>query len=265
MTRNHQVLFLSHGGGPMPLLGDAGHADMVENLKVIAGSLRQPKAILVISAHWEEAVATITASHSPELIYDYYGFPDDAYDVTYSCPGSPDLASKIYAALTNADIDAKLENTRGLDHGVFVPLKIMFPQADIPTVQLSLLNNLNANAHILMGAALRDLEYDDLLIIGSGFSFHNMNAFFSANTDDGMQKNELFETWLIKTCSHSNLDEDTRHQQLANWEQAPAARYCHPREEHLLPLHVCYGVAGEACHQYYELMILNKKCSMYLW
>ena len=265
MKTKPQVLFLSHGGGPMPLLGDKGHKEMVDCLQKIATDIRKPSAIIVISAHWEENVATITSGHNPSLIYDYYGFPDESYNISYPCPGEPLLAKQIHSALKSADIASTLDEHRGFDHGLFVPLKIMYPDAAIPCVQLSLVNNLSPTEHINIGRALQGLDYDNLLVIGSGFSFHNMKAFFAPETPDSRAKNQSFENWLIETCSSSDIDEDNRTQRLIQWDKAPAARFCHPREEHLLPLHVCYGIADSHCTVYYELQILNKKSSMYLW
>ena len=148
---------------------------------------------------------------------------------------------------------------------LFVPLKIMYPEADIPCVQLSLVRGLDPAAHIDLGKALRSLGDQSLLLIGSGFSFHNMNAFFAPETDESRNMNHAFDRWLLETCSALDLSEEERKQRLINWESAPFARYCHPREEHLLPLHVCYGFAAAACSSSYELQILNKKSSMYLW
>ena len=158
-----------------------------------------------------------------------------------------------------------LDGQRGFDHGLFVPLKIMYPQADIPCLQLSMLKSLDAAEHIRMGEALADLPADNLLVIGSGFSFHNMKAFFSDETDESRLMNESFEKWLIDTCSSHHIDENERKHRLENWEMAPAARYCHPREEHLLPLHVCYGMARRASTEVISLKILGKYASMYLW
>jgi aromatic ring-opening dioxygenase catalytic subunit (LigB family) len=265
MKHNTQAIFISHGGGPMPLLGDKGHEEMVISLKKLAKTLPKPKAIIVISAHWEASVATITSATHPELIYDYYGFPKESYEIGYPCHGAPDLANDIFTALTGSGIESKLDATRGFDHGLFVPLTIMYPEADIPCVQLSLVNTLDPAHHIKMGQALNKVEHEGLLIIGSGFSFHNMNAFFAPNTAQSISQNEAFESWLVDTCSNTQLTEFQRKQRLINWGKAPSARYCHPREEHLLPLHVCYGLTETACNSAIELQIVNKKSSMYLW
>ncbi|GHB69595.1 dioxygenase [Psychrosphaera saromensis] len=265
MKNNSRVLFLSHGGGPMPLLGDPAHDEMLDCLKGIAGQLQKPSAIIVVSAHWEEDIPTITSNAAPDLIYDYYGFPQAAYDITYPCLGAPLLAEQLHASFTRSGIKSKLDPQRGLDHGVFVPLKVMFPEADIPCIQLSLVNTLDPSEHIKMGRAINQLDVDNLLIIGSGFSFHNMKAFFAPETKEARAMNVSFERWLLATCSDKAISESTRTELLTDWVQAPAARYCQPREEHLLPLHVCYGAAQRACLQTFELNILNKKSSMYLW
>ena len=262
---NKKIFFLSHGGGPLPVLGEKSHKELVENLERITQEIGKPSAILVISAHWEESVATVTSAINPDLIYDYYGFPQESYSIKYPCPGNPKLAKQVWQKLKDANIQSKLDGQRGFDHGLFIPLKIMYPEADIPCVQLSLLNNLDSQQHIAIGKALSSIEYENLLIIGSGFSFHNMAAFFAKETEETKDKNNQFEGWLIDTCSNHNINETERENRLSNWSSAPHARYCHPREEHLLPFHVCYGFAQRACDLYYELHILNKKASMYLW
>lgn len=265
MKNKHRVLFLSHGGGPLPLLGDEGHQEMVDCLKEVAAKINKPSAIIVVSAHWEENIATITSGENPPLIYDYYGFPEESYHIKYPCPGEPLLASRIYNVLENAGIASKLDDQRGFDHGLFVPLKIMYPDADIPCVQLSLVNSLNPADHLDIGKALQNLNDENILVIGSGFSFHNMKEFFSPETSESKMMNESFESWLLETVCSPEIDEEESTQRLINWTKAPAARFCHPREEHLLPLHVCYGLAGARCSESFQLRILNKLSSMYLW
>jgi aromatic ring-opening dioxygenase catalytic subunit (LigB family) len=265
VNNQRRALFLSHGGGPLPLLGDKKHAEMVSCLKKIAATMQRPSAIIVVSAHWEESRPTITSGKSPPLIYDYDGFPDESYEIDYPCSGAPHLSRSIAEQLHKAGFDVSLDEARGFDHGLFVPLKIMYPEADIPCVQLSLVKNLDPAEHIKLGQALQNLDNQSLLLIGSGFSFHNMKAFFSKETDHTKMMNESFECWLVETCSDQELAEDERRRRLIDWESAPFARYCHPREEHLLPLHVCYGFASSACSNSYELQILDKKSSMFLW
>lgn len=265
MSNPTDVLFISHGGGPLPLLGDPGHTEMVTTLTELAGDLRKPSAILVISAHWEQQQPAITAGARPRLIYDYSGFPPEAYEITYPCPGEPALAARIHGALEQAGISSRLDDQRGFDHGVFVPLKLMYPDAEIPCVQLSLVSSLDAATHLAIGRALRALDYRNLLVIGSGFSFHNMRAFFAPDTPGVRARNAAFEAWLEETCTDVELPEAERASRLVNWEDAPHARFCHPREEHLLPLHVCYGLANRASQRHLSATILGKKAGMFYW
>lgn len=259
------VLFIPHGGGPLPLLGDKAHDGMVTFLKDITPKLGMPSAILVVSAHWEEDKPTITSGKLPSLIYDYYGFPDESYEIQYPAPGHPDLAKTIHHLLEQHDIDAVLDDQRGFDHGLFVPLKIMYPESNIPCVQLSLVNTLDPEQHINMGKALSSLKNEHILVLGSGFSFHNLRAMMSRERGKNDEQNEAFEKWLIDTCTSKTISEDERVSRLSQWEQAPSARYCHPREEHLLPLHVCYGVAQSAARLVFEDFVLDKKSSAFLW
>ncbi|MEW5011262.1 MAG: class III extradiol ring-cleavage dioxygenase [Cycloclasticus sp.] len=258
------VLFIPHGGGPLPLLGDNSHQEMVAFLKRITPTLGKPSAILIISAHWEEKEATITSGKAPSLIYDYSGFPDESYNIQYPALGSPELAEKIYNLLWDSGIEARLDDKRGFDHGVFVPLTIMFPEANIPCVQLSLLSNLEPKAHIQMGKALAGLRSDNVLVIGSGLSFHNMREFFQASGYPD-EKNEAFERWLIDTCTDKQMTTCNRDQKLETWANAPFARYCHPREEHLLPLHVCNGFSNSAAELVFDGNVIGKKASAFLW
>lgn len=258
------VLFIPHGGGPLPLLGDPGHQQLVDFLQGIPARIPTPVAICVISAHWEESIANITSNALPPLIYDYYGFPDRAYAIQYPAPGSPDLAHKIFAALQQNCIAAHLDEQRGFDHGLFVPLKLIFPDATIPCVQLSLLSNLDPADHIAIGKALRPLRRDNVLFIGSGFSFHNMQAFFTGNLGVD-EKNAAFQEWLIDACTNPTFSFAERTSRLIDWERAPGARYCHPREEHLLPLHVCAGLSDEAAELVFDGEVLGKKACGFVW
>jgi aromatic ring-opening dioxygenase catalytic subunit (LigB family) len=229
--------------------------------------LGEPAAILVISAHWEEDQATVTSGNRPELIYDYYGFPPQAYDITYPAPGNPELARDVLAMLERGGVAARLDGGRGFDHGLFVPLRLMYPDAAIPCIQLSLLSNLDAAAHLALGSALSDLRQRDLLIIGSGMSFHNMRA-FSSNEAGAEPHNQAFDHWLVETCTDATVSPDQRRRRLAEWIQAPGARYCHPREEHLLPLQVCYGIASAAsplAEVVFNGRVLGRKVSALLW
>lgn len=260
-----RALFVSHGGGPLPLLGDPGHAELVACLQAIAGRIARPSAIIVVSAHWESDTAAVTTAERPGLIYDYSGFAPAAYRIQYPCAGHPALARRLLNQLDAAGIAARADAARGFDHGLFVPLKLMYPQADIPCIQLSLIGSLDPLAHIELGRALQGLADPSLLLIGSGFSFHNMRAFFAPDSAESRSANQAFETWLHESCCDPLLSEAQRLERLIHWSAAPGARYCHPREEHLLPLQVCYGYAGRACDQAYRLNILNKTASLYLW
>ena len=267
MTKSNQicpVLFIPHGGGPLPLFGDESHLALVSFLKEITLSLPLPSSILIISAHWEEDIVTITNVKRPSLIYDYYGFPKEMYQIKYPAPGDPVLAKKIYKLFQDSGIETKLDEQRGFDHGMFIPLKIMFPEANIPCVQVSLLKNLDPESHIKIGKTLSKLRNENTLIIGSGFTFHNMKALMSQNADVD-SKNEKFEQWLIDTCTNPNYSPSMKEQKLIDWSKAPFARYCQPREEHLLPLHVCVGAALSNAKLVFEGKVSGKKTSAFLW
>lgn len=253
---NAQIVYFSHGGGPMPLMGDSYHTKMVEFLKQLGNTLKRPDAIVVISAHWEERQPTLLSSSKPPLLYDYYGFPKETYQLSYPAAGDPQLAGTIAGLLEGA----RLDDRRGFDHGMFVPLLLMYPDASIPTIQLSLLHSLDAKQHWMMGEALRPLRDQNILFIGSGFSFHNMNAFFQE--DDA--RNHAFQEFLIDTCTGALMDEE-RKRALVKWEQAPNARYCHPREEHLLPLHVCAALAGTRGTLVFDDEILKRRSVAFYW
>jgi aromatic ring-opening dioxygenase catalytic subunit (LigB family) len=264
MDGGAHVVYFSHGGGPLPILGDASHQAMVEFMTRLPGQLTRPEAVVVISAHWEEGAATLLGAPHPPMFYDYYGFPREAYDITYPAPGRPALAERIAGLLESNGIPARIESQRGFDHGLFIPLKLMYPEADIPAIQLSLLRGLDPAAHIILGKALRELRSGNLLIIGSGFSFHNLNEFFAQTLGAPDPANDAFQDWLIETCA-GPLSQEEREKRLIEWERAPSARYCHPREEHLLPLHVCLGLAGMPAKVVFDDQILGKRGVAFLW
>ena len=243
MEKQASIIYIPHGGGPLPLIDEAGNRNMNAYLRSIPQSIEKPDSIIVFSAHWEEPVVSITSKPSPGLLFDYYGFPPETYQYQYPAPGHPRLAERAAALLREAGIEVRLDAERDLDHGVFIPLMLMYPQADIPCIQISLCNSLDAAFHIKLGSALSSLKAENLLVIGSGFSFHNMRVLMRPQTADDPQ-NLAFEQWLAQTCSDRGLSETERAKRLTHWEQAPGARHCHPREEHLLPLQVCYGMAG---------------------
>jgi len=259
-----RIVYFSHGGGPLPILGDPGHKAMVDFMFDLPSQLIKPDAILVISAHWEENVATVLGAQNPAMFYDYYGFPSQAYEITYPAPGSPELARRIVALLETQHIPASIDHHRGFDHGLFIPLKLMYPSADIPALQLSLVRGLNPGVHLSIGHALAELMEDNILVIGSGFSFHNMRAFAWHGNGDPDPANDAFQDWLIDTCT-SPMAQSEREMRLREWERAPHARYCHPREEHLLPLHVCADLAGKPAQVVFDDRILGKRSLAFLW
>lgn len=259
-----QIVYFSHGGGPLPILGDASHKAMVDFMRQLPSRLRKPDAILVISAHWEESAPTLLGGQTPPMLYDYYGFPDEAYDIVYPAPGSPELANRIAGLFLKNNISARIDPHRGFDHGLFIPLKLMYPQAEIPSLQLSLLDGLDPKAHIALGQALRGLMDENVLVIGSGFSFHNLSAFSWQGMDAPDPDNDAFQDWLIEVCT-SPISQTEREQHLIEWQKAPSARYCHPREEHLMPLHVCLGMANKPALKIFNDSILGKRAVAFLW
>jgi 4,5-DOPA dioxygenase extradiol len=261
---NAQIVYFSHGGGPLPILGDEGHKAMVKFMLKLPDQLHKPDLVLVISAHWEEKTATLLGAEKPVMFYDYYGFPAQAYEIQYPAPGSPAAAKRIVEILEKNHVPAKIDSQRGFDHGLFIPLKLMYPEADIPCLQLSLIAGLNPATHIALGKALRELRDENILVIGSGFSFHNMRAFSWESKAEPDLANDAFQNWLIETCT-GGFTETEREQRLVDWSKAPAARYCHPREEHLLPLHVCQGIAEKPAKLIFDDLILGKRAIAFKW
>lgn len=236
--------FIPHGGGPCFFMEwsppDAWNT-MADFLKNLASTLpRTPKAIVMVSAHWLTPNVTVTSGAQPGLIYDYYGFPPHTYELTYPAPGAPALAEQIVKTLVAAGIASGTDAQRGFDHGMFIPLKLIFPQANIPVVQLSLNDSLDPEQQLLTGRALQVLRDQNVLIIGSGMSFHNLRAYGNPKY---APVSDAFDAWLTNAVEANPKE---RHRLLSNWEQAPGARDCHPAraEEHLLPLMTVAGAAG---------------------
>lgn len=261
------VIFVPHGGGPMPLMGDANHRELTAFMSTIANRLPEPKAILVITAHWEEREATVSSHPAPGMIYDYYGFPPETYQYQYPAPGQPALANQVVDLLGAAGLAARLDPQRGYDHGAFVPLMLMYPRAEIPVLQLSLVKGFDPATHIAIGKALAPLREQGVLILGSGMSFHNMPAFFSPNPGT-RARSDTFDQWLTHTLCDESVPDAERSQQMIDWLQAPEARFCHPREEHLLPVHVCFGAASvesPRAERVFSDFLFNTKISGFLW
>jgi aromatic ring-opening dioxygenase catalytic subunit (LigB family) len=232
--------FISHGGGPWPYVPDMrrGMRELELSLQDIPRQIGvTPKAILMISAHWEESAFTVMSNPQPPMLYDYGGFPEHTYHVVYAAPGSPMLATRVKALIESAGMSAKLDAERGFDHGAFCPLVAMYPDANVPIVQLSLRAGLNPAEHLALGRALEPLRDEGVLIVGSGLSYHNLRALGPA----GKAPSAAFDQWLQDTLVAATPVE--RSIQLIEWEKAPAARHAHPREEHLIPLMVAVGAA----------------------
>jgi aromatic ring-opening dioxygenase catalytic subunit (LigB family) len=210
-----------------------------------------------VSAHWEEPKPTVLESARPELYFDYSGFPPHTYELTWPVPGNPALAARVRTLLGEAGFDTGGNASRGLDHGVFVPLKLSVPEADIPVVQLSLVRGLDPEAHLAMGRALRPLRDEGVLIVGSGMSFHDLRALFGGG---GLERSRVFDRWLEETLPSP----EGRNESLRSWEQAPEARASHPREEHLLPLMVVAGAAeGEGGEKVLTDEVMDAQVSAY--
>lgn len=234
-------LFIPHGGGPSFFMtGDrkARYQATEDFLSSIPSLLpATPKAILIITAHWEQDIPSFTGGTSPELIYDYYGFPPETYALQYTAPGEPTLAERAADLLQQAGYPSRVDAQYGWDHGVFIPLKVVFPEATIPVVAMSLQHSLDPNLHSALGAALSSLRDEGVLIIGSGMSYHNLGNFAAA-----APASHAFHDWLDTALAG---DWQQRAAQLAEWSNAPGGRASHPREEHLLPLMVASGAGSD--------------------
>ena len=244
-----QVFYIPHGGGPLPLMGEPNYARLAAMLAGLNAEVAQAKAIVLVTAHWEEAEPALSTAARPGMLFDYYGFPPETYEYNYATPGAPELAESVAGALAGAGFKPQADPERGFDHGTFVPMRLIRPEADIPVLQVSLLASLDPEQHLAMGRALAGLLDDDIALIGSGFSFHNIGALIGrlpGNPAEGQALARDFHAWLNDTVCGSDLTDEDRHRRLAAWADAPGARFCHPREEHLLPLHVCYGAASAA-------------------
>lgn len=264
LSTHQPVLFIPHGGGPCFFM-EWSPADtwngLAEFLRGVAATLAaRPKAIVLVSAHWQTRGFSATAAAQPGLIYDYYGFPEHTYQLTYPAPGAPALAERIAALIASAGFESGVDATRGFDHGMFIPLKVMFPEADIPVVQLSLREDLDPAAHLAMGETLAALRAEGVLIIGSGMSFHNMRGYGDARYTPPSQ---AFDDWLSAAVE---AEPDARSAALRDWAGAPFAHHCHPagHEEHLLPLMVAAGAAGQdRGRQVYSQRVMQTQLSAY--
>ena len=235
------AFYISHGGGPWPWM----KGPMYDTHRKLEAALRQlpqlvgstPRAVLMISAHWEEADFTVMSHPSPPMIYDYNGFPENTYRVQYNAPGAPQLAEQVHGLLQRAGIAARLDAARGFDHGTFVPMAVIYPDASVPVLQLSLKRGLSPQDHLAAGRALATLRNEGVLVMGSGSSYHNLRMM----GPEAKEPSAAFDDWLHHTLEGTHFEE--RASALASWKAAPSARLAHPREEHLLPLMVALGAA----------------------
>lgn len=261
-----RIAFVSHGGGPLPVLGDSGHAQLVSTLKTLKKKLPpRPSVIVVISAHWESKGFEITAGPSPDLIYDYYGFPPESYALQYPAPGAPEVAENLARAVAAKGQKLILNKKRGYDHGVFIPLLILYPDPTIPVVQISLDSSLSVEKHWEFGAALGSALPEDALLLGSGFSFHNMQAFFGPRSSSKDATVHAFQSWLDETITNPDISIADAETRWKDWDRVEGAHYSHPREEHLIPLVVCHAAAQSQGKDSIPFHCLNVEGRHFLW
>lgn len=249
-TAIQPAIYVPHGGGPCFFMdwtwGPADTWKPLEGfLRSLAPSLpERPRALLVLTAHWEEPGFAVSAAPSPGMIYDYYNFPEPTYRLNWPAPGAPQLAARAAQLLSAAGLPAAVDPTRGFDHGVFIPMMLAFPEAAIPTVSLSVAiapdGRFDPEFHLAAGRALAPLRHEGVLIVGSGMSFHNLGAYLHPETTP---RARAFDDWLTAAVERP---EPERSHHLAAWETAPSGRFSHPREEHLIPLLVAAGAGGLA-------------------
>lgn len=242
----------------MPALGDETHRDIVRSLKnrvpqiLKLGTPSQPRAIVLVTAHWQTHKPTVSSIAKPSLIYDYYGFPDEAYKLKYPAAGDPEVARQVRDALEAEGLEAELDETRGWDHGVFIPMMLVHPRADVPIVQMSVLRSEDPVAHLRVGAALARLRADNVAIVGSGFaSWHNLGTMRTLMQGSGPAVARLREQsrqWgRALDGAVAARDREARRRALGAWRQLPHADAMHPpgRGEHFMPLLVCAGAAAD--------------------
>ena len=250
MTR-FPTYFISHGGGPWPWLPQMRRqfVNLEASLKAMVAELpERPRAVLVISGHWEEDSFAVMGAAHPPMVYDYYGFPPETYTITYPAPGAPgDLAARTADLIAGAGLPTRIDAKQGFDHGTFAPLYIMFPDADVPVYQVSLKHGYSPEDHMRLGRALAPLRDEGVMIVGSGLSFHNLRLFGPG----AKLPSEAFDAWLNETLDSVP---EVRTSRALDWESAPYARVCHAQEDHLVPLFAALGAAeaGAATRIYHD-------------
>jgi 4,5-DOPA dioxygenase extradiol len=231
------TLFISHGS-PMHAI-DAGAAG-----EVWAGLTRhlpKPKAVLIVTAHWESNLPMLSGNEKPAMIYDFGGFPEALYKINYPAPGAPAIAAKAQALLKAAGFTAGIDGCRGFDHGTWVPLLKMYPEADVPVVQMSVQTMMHPRHHIDVGRALEPLSSEGVLIVGSGHLTHNLRDWMQSRGQTAPAPYaQKFQSWVFERLAAHDVDALTRYRQ-----EVPEASRAHPTEEHFMPLFVALGAAGE--------------------
>ncbi len=240
MTDRLPTYFISHGGGPWPWVPQlrAQLANLETALAAMPGEIgTTPRAVLMVSGHWEtNDLFAVMHAAQPPMVYDYYGFPPETYEIVYPAPGAPELAEETAALIEGAGFTARLDDERGFDHGTFAPLAVMYPQADVPVFQVSIRRDYDPAAHVELGRALAPLRDRGVLIVGSGLSYHNLRRF----GPEARAPSDAFDAWLERAMA---LPAAERLAAVLDWESAPHARTCHPQEDHLVPLFVALGAA----------------------
>ncbi|USP80191.1 uncharacterized protein yc1106_07465 [Curvularia clavata] len=272
MSRVAPVISVSHGGGPMPLLGDPSHAAIVDSLKTRVpkilklGTPEAPKAIVLVTAHWSTDKVTISSGSKHELLYDYYGFPPEAYQIKHNAPGSPKVADQVAKALSEAGIEYEKDPERPWDHGVFVPMKLIDPSASTPIVQLSVLASESPKDSYAIGRALSTLRSQNIAIIGSGFAtFHNLRYFGQLGNPS---IKAMTKEWSEKVTDAAMTDDDAkREEKFQHFREWPHTYTMHPRHgaEHFLPLIVCAGAAGRTTGKSYADALMGVDMWSYYW
>lgn len=265
---------ICHGGGPLPVLNDPAHKQVVHSLQTRVPKLlklktpQQPKAIVLITAHWEEPVLTISNGTKHDMLYDYGGFPREAYSIKHNAPGSPEIAQLIATTLAKAGIKSEMDPERGWDHGVFVPLKVINPATDIPVIQTSVLSSQSPSDLYKLGQALQPLRDQNIAIIGSGSaSYHNLRGWFTGGTMTPAFKDRHSAWAAAMDDAMLTNDSGERGTKLKDWRKWPNASSMHPpgAAEHLSPLIVCAGAGGDQVAESWSDELLGVDMKSYAW
>lgn len=260
------VLFLTHGAGPLPLLGHPSQTQLAQFLKNLGKDYQDRYSrVVVFSAHHESQPIEMVTNTSSQLLYDYQGFPPESYQFHYPAPSDIHFIEKMYHYLKEADIPIQLNHDRGWDHGVFVPLMLMFPEAKMPIVQISLNSNLDADYHLALGSKLAEIDDGKTLWIGSGSSFHNLRLWMEGDPSKGHYSRQFHDWMEDKVVGRAPLEAS---EALSYWESAPGSQFCHPRSEHWIPIHYCQGIAqlkSSTCRQLIRLELMGQTVGVWAW